>query len=71
MGGFAAVTGLVLALAGNWGLTQFVFEVSYAPAAVPMLVALGATMALTAFFGVGMNRGILDQPPLHALRTEG
>ena len=71
LGAFAAVTGLVLALAGNWGLTQFVFEVSYAPAVVPMLVALGAAMALTALFGVGMNRGILDQPPLHALRTEG
>ncbi len=71
LGAFAAVTGLILALAGNWGLTQFVFEVSYAPAVVPILVAFGAAMALTASFGVVMNRGILDQPPLHALRTEG
>ena len=71
LGGFAAVTGLALALAGNWGLTQFVFEVSYAPPFAPLLVALGSAMALTALFGVGMNRSILDQPPLHALRSEG
>ena len=71
LGAFAAVTGLALALAGNWGLTQFVFEVSYAPPVAPILVAFGAVMALTAFFGVGLNRGVLDQPPLRALRAEG
>jgi putative ABC transport system permease protein len=71
LGGFAAVTGLLLAVAGNWGLTHFVFEVAYAPALLPLVAALGGVMMLTALFGVGVNRGILDRPPLHALRAEG
>ena len=71
LGAFAAATGIALALVANLGLTHFAFKVAYAPAITPVVVALGSVMALTALFGIGMNRAALDCPPLEALRAEG
>lgn len=70
LGLLAAATGCVLALAGVWALAKFVFDIHFVPGAVPVVLVLIATPALTAGLGLLMSRGILGQPPSAALRDE-
>lgn len=70
LGGFAALTGLLLATAASWALAVFVFKTSFAPAALPMLVILILVMGLTMLIGLLNSRGIIDRPPLEVLRAE-
>jgi len=70
LGGFAALTGLLLATAASWALAVLVFETSFAPAALPMLVILILVMGLTMLIGLLNSRGIIDRPPLEVLRAE-
>ena len=68
LGSLAGSTGLLLALAGGWGLAHFVFEVTFAPALVPLGLALVGVPALTVLVGVAGSRGIHAAPPLEVLR---
>jgi len=70
LGILAAATGIAFALAANWALATFVFEVKTRLYPVPMLVALGAVSLLTFIFGVVGNRSTLNRPPLEVLRSE-
>jgi putative ABC transport system permease protein len=70
LGILAAATGIAFALAANWALATFVFEVKTRLYPVPMLVALGAVSLLTFVFGVVGNRSTLNRPPLEVLRSE-
>lgn len=70
LGGFAALTGLLLATVASWALAVFVFETSFAPAALPLLLILILVMGLTMLIGLLNSRGIIDRPPLEVLRAE-
>jgi putative ABC transport system permease protein len=70
LGGLAAVTGLLLALAAAWALAAFVFKAPFAPPLWPLLAGLAAVPALTLGTGLLMSRGILRQSPLAVLRAE-
>lgn len=70
LGGFAALTGLLLAAAASWALAVFVFKTSFAPATLPMLIILILVMGLTMLIGLLNSRGIIDRPPLEVLRAE-
>ncbi|MCI0698304.1 ABC transporter permease [candidate division KSB1 bacterium] len=70
LGGFAALTGLLLAAAASWALAVFVFKTSFAPALLPMLIILTVIMGLTMLIGMLNSRGIIDRPPLEVLRAE-
>jgi putative ABC transport system permease protein len=70
LGGFAALTGLLLALAASWALAVFVFETSFVPATLPMIIILILVMGLTMLIGMLNSRGIIDRPPLEVLRAE-
>ena len=70
LGGFAALTGLLLATAASWALAVFVFETSFAPASLPLLIILILVMGLTMLIGLLNSRGIIDRPPLEVLRAE-
>lgn len=70
LGGFAAAAGLVLALAGNWALSHFVFDAPFAPAPLPLLVLLALVMGSTALVGTLAGGNIFRRPPLEALRAE-
>jgi len=70
LGGFAALTGLLLATAASWALAAFVFKTSFAPALLPMLIILILIMGLTMLIGLMNSRGIIDRPPLEVLRAE-
>ncbi len=68
LGSLAGLTGLVLALVGGWGITRFVFEISFAPALEPLAVALVGVPLVTAVAGLTGSRGVHTAPPLEVLR---
>jgi putative ABC transport system permease protein len=70
LGGFAALTGLLLAAAGSWALAVFVFKTSFSPAPLPMVIILLIVIGLTMLIGLLNSRGIIDRPPLEVLRAE-
>jgi len=71
LGAMAAVTGIVLSVVATWALAQFVFEVKFSLAALPLVAAVAIVSTLTVVTGLLMSRGILNHPPLAVLRTEG
>jgi putative ABC transport system permease protein len=71
LGGFAALTGLVLSLGSSWALVLFVFEVPFAPPILPLLLALPLICLLTVLVGQLSSRGVHDSPPLEVLRSIG
>ncbi|MFQ5929117.1 MAG: ABC transporter permease [Acidobacteriota bacterium] len=71
LGVFAALTGLILAIASSWALAYFIFETEFVLHAVPLLVALVVVVGLTLLVGMLNSRGLCDHPPLEALRAEG
>jgi putative ABC transport system permease protein len=70
LGLLSAATGIVLALAGVWALSAWVFEVKFVPPLWPVLAAFAALPALTMVVGLLLSRSILRQPPLAILRAE-
>jgi putative ABC transport system permease protein len=68
LGGLAALSGLLLALAGGWALSRFVFEIPFAPSWGPLLVALVAAPLLTALVGLAGSGAARAAPPLEVLR---
>jgi putative ABC transport system permease protein len=71
LGTLGAAVGAVLAVAANWGLAYFVFEVKWAaPSAVVLVAGWAAVSAMTVSTGLLSNRGVCDRPPLEVLRQE-
>lgn len=70
LGSLAALTGVLIALAGSYGLTRFSFEISFSPTALPVLIAFVLITALTMFIGIVSSRSVLNSPPLEVLRKE-
>ena len=68
LGSLAGLTGLALALVGGWGITRFVFDISFAPALEPLVVALVGVPLVTAIAGLSGSRGVHTAPPLEVLR---
>jgi len=70
LGGMAALSGIILAVAASWALATFVFDVVYQPRGVPIFIALLIVTGLTVLVGLLNSRGICDRPPLEVLRAE-
>ncbi len=70
LGTLAAFTGILLAAAGSWALSVFVFKTTWAPAPGSMLIAWGLAVGLTLLAGVSASRGVCNHPPLEVLRGE-
>ncbi|MFQ5825408.1 MAG: ABC transporter permease [bacterium] len=70
LGGFAALTGLILSYAGSWALAYFVFDSVFIPTVLPFLIVLTLVIGLTILIGLINSQGILDRPPLEVLRVE-
>ena len=70
LGGFAALTGLVLSYSSSWALAFFVFESVFIPTILPFVVMISVVIGLTVLIGMLNSRGILDRPPLEVLRAE-
>jgi putative ABC transport system permease protein len=70
LGVLAALTGLLLALAGSWLLARYLFKL---PFTVDWVSATGLFLVvslLTMLIGLLNSRGILNKPTLEILRTE-
>jgi putative ABC transport system permease protein len=70
LGALAAGAGIVLALIASWGLARFVFETTFSPEILPVLILLLGITSLTVLIGLFNSRGILNRPPLEVLRSE-
>ena len=70
LGTLAALTGILLAAAGNWAAAVFVFKLPWVPAPGAMAAAWALVTALTVGIGLLASRGVCDHPPLEILRAE-
>ncbi|OYY04389.1 MAG: ABC transporter permease [Sphingobacteriales bacterium 17-39-43] len=70
LGALAAGAGIVLALVASWGLARFVFETTFSPELVPVLILFLLITSLTVLVGLFNSRGVLNRPPLEVLRSE-
>ena len=62
LGSMAALTGIVLALAGGWALAKWSFKTSFAPPLLPIMVIFASIVLLTVFIGWYNSRAILNSP---------
>lgn len=68
LGALGSAAGVVLSVAGSWLLMKFVFETSFVPAIVPVLL-VGLTMtSLAIAIGLATGREVFRQTPMAALR---
>lgn len=70
LGALAALTGILLSLAASLALAHFIFETSFQPDLLPVLVLGLIVCALTVVIGVANSFGLLNKPPLEVLRKE-
>ena len=70
LGSLSALTGIVLAAAGNWALAEFIFKLPWAPSPVAMVACWFIVAGLTVAIGLLASRGVCDHPPLEILRAE-
>ena len=70
LGALAAATGILVALAGSWGLAKFTFKVDFTPQFVPILLVFVTVSGLTVLIGLANSRGILSRSPLEVLRQD-
>jgi len=68
LGAIASLTGIVIALAGNWGLARFSFEVPFQPDWLAVLLIFLSISGLTMLIGIFNSRAVLSRPPLEILR---
>jgi putative ABC transport system permease protein len=68
LGLLGSLTGMLLAIAGGWALTHYVFEASYSPAMGPALAIAGAMLGLTVSIGLLAGRDVFKETPMSALR---
>ncbi len=71
LGALAAGAGIILALLASWGLARFVFETTFSPEIIPVLILFLLITSLTVLIGLFNSRGVLNRPPLEVLRSEG
>ena len=70
LGSLAALTGVLIALLGSWGLALFYFETPFTPPLLPTLLTILAITVLTLLIGLSNSRSVVSRPPLEILRTE-
>ena len=68
LGVLGALTGMLLAFAGAWGLTHFVFEDPFDPAIGPTLLIGAGMLALTMLIGFLTSRDVYRATPMQAIR---
>jgi putative ABC transport system permease protein len=68
LGALGALSGLLLALAGAWGLTHFVFKDDFDPALLPTFVIAAGMLLLTMLIGFLASRDVYRETPMAAIR---
>jgi putative ABC transport system permease protein len=70
LGALAALTGILIALAGSWLLAKYLFKLPFSVDLLPAGVLFAGVSLLTLLVGLLNSRGILNRPTLEILRTE-
>jgi putative ABC transport system permease protein len=70
LGSLAALTGIIIALAGSWALAKYSFDSSFNPSIVPIMVVFFSVSLLTVTIGLLNSRSVVRRPPLEILREE-
>jgi putative ABC transport system permease protein len=70
LGALGAGTGIILSLAGTWGLAKYSFESTFSPEWLPLITLFLAISLITIVIGIFNSREILNKPPLEILRKE-
>lgn len=68
LGALGALTGMLLALAGAWGLTHFVFKDDFDPALLPTFAIAAGMLVLTMLIGFLTSRDVYRETPMAAIR---
>ncbi|MGI9077250.1 MAG: ABC transporter permease [Gemmatimonadaceae bacterium] len=68
LGVLGSATGMLLSIAGAWGVMRFAFKAPFAVAVVPLLAIALGMMLLTVAIGLLSGRHIFAEPPMKALR---
>ncbi len=68
LGALGALTGMLLSLAGAWGLTHFVFKDDFDPALLPTFAIAGGMLLLTMLIGFLTSRDVYRETPMAAIR---
>lgn len=68
LGALGALTGMVLAFGGAWGLTHFVFKDPFDPAVLPAFAIAGGMLLLTMGIGLLTSRDVYKATPMAAIR---
>ena len=68
LGALGAITGMMLAFAGAWGLTRFVFKDPFDPAVGPTFVIAAGMLLLTMAIGLLTSRDVYKETPMAAIR---
>jgi len=68
LGALGALTGMVLAFAGAWGLTRFVFKDTFDPAVAPTFAIAAGMLLLTMAIGLLTSRDVYKETPMAAIR---
>ena len=70
LGSLAALSGLVLSIAGGWLLSILVFDAGFSVPVLPIAAVFLLITLLTVTVGMLNSRGISNRPPLEVLRAE-
>ncbi|MDQ3518956.1 MAG: ABC transporter permease [Gemmatimonadota bacterium] len=68
LGVLGSATGMLLSIAGAWGVMRFGFKAPFALAVVPLFAIAAGMMLLTVTIGLLSGRHIFAEPPMKALR---
>lgn len=71
LGCLAGLAGMLLAIAGGWGLTRYVFDIAFGLRVWPLVIAFAAAPLLTLAVGLAGSRSAHSAPPLAVLREVG
>ncbi|MEZ4888695.1 MAG: FtsX-like permease family protein [Chitinophagales bacterium] len=70
LGSLASFVGILLAVAGSWGLAKYTFETPFTPDWTPVVVTFFVITVLTVVLGMLNSRDVLNKPPLEVLRMQ-
>lgn len=70
LGALAAATGVILSMAASWALAHYIFETTFTPEWLPVVIIFVSVCLLTVAIGVLNSRVVLQKPPLEILRQE-
>jgi putative ABC transport system permease protein len=70
LGALAAATGILLSIISSWLLAKYVFETTFTPDWISLIIVFLVISTLTVIIGLLNSRSVVNRPPLEILREE-